>query len=326
MAEGLITDCRLLLSRFENHKSVRFETFCEIWREMNFSLIHCGGRDTNRKIQLVDYLFRIISTYLDPTPCSFPYRIGAVYALYAVYHTQLNRPKVRIRMTLSMMKDLKELHNQIVEQQHHDADYILRLMYKERAFLFVAMPIPLAYGSKEAITSQEEGQSSAFVDDVNDNLEERFKGVEKLDEAHKNYIQMKAKLLGSGAISADRPFSAISDNLVTDIASELQKFDEWKRTRCQKHVLERKTGTSLSLPNTGSVESVNNPNAPDKETNPAVTSTVEKESAAKGSRINEIKKRSFASVSKVSKSMRHLQPTKDSSDEENKSRKRGTKK
>ena len=40
MAEGLITDCRLLLSRFENHKSVRFETFCEIWREMNFSLIH----------------------------------------------------------------------------------------------------------------------------------------------------------------------------------------------------------------------------------------------------------------------------------------------
>ena len=40
MAEGLITDCRLLLSRFENHKSVRFETFCEVWREMNFSLIH----------------------------------------------------------------------------------------------------------------------------------------------------------------------------------------------------------------------------------------------------------------------------------------------
>lgn len=40
MAEGLITDCRLLLSRFENLKSVRFEKFCEVWREMNFSLIH----------------------------------------------------------------------------------------------------------------------------------------------------------------------------------------------------------------------------------------------------------------------------------------------
>ena len=40
MAEGLIADCRLLLSRFENLNTVRFEKFCEVWREMNFSLIH----------------------------------------------------------------------------------------------------------------------------------------------------------------------------------------------------------------------------------------------------------------------------------------------
>ncbi|XP_044179444.1 snRNA-activating protein complex subunit 1-like [Acropora millepora] len=322
MAEGLITDCRLLLSRFENHKSVRFETFCEIWREMNFSLIHCGGRDTNRKIQLVDYLFRIISTYLDSTPCSFPYRIGALYAMYAVYHTQLNRPKVKIRMTLSMMKDLKELHGQIIEQQHHDADYILRLLHKEKAFLFVAMPIPLAYGSKEAITSQEEGKSSALIDDVSDNLQERFRGVESLDDAHKNYTQMKAKLLAAETIPNDRSYRAISDSLVTDISSELQKFDEWKRTRCQKYVLERKTGTSLSLPNTSNAGPISNPVAPDTETSTASTSSVVMENAAKSSRIAEIKKRSFSSVSKVSKSMRHLQPSKDSSDQENRSKKK----
>lgn len=40
MAEGLLADCRMLLSRFENLKTVRFEKFCEVWREMNFSLIH----------------------------------------------------------------------------------------------------------------------------------------------------------------------------------------------------------------------------------------------------------------------------------------------
>lgn len=40
MADGLITDCRVLLSRFEKLKTVRFEKFCEVWREMNFSLIH----------------------------------------------------------------------------------------------------------------------------------------------------------------------------------------------------------------------------------------------------------------------------------------------
>ncbi|KAK2570016.1 snRNA-activating protein complex subunit 1 [Acropora cervicornis] len=271
MAEGLITDCRLLLSRFENHKSVRFETFCEIWREMNFSLIHCGGRDTNRKIQLVDYLFRIISTYLDSTPCSFPYH-------------------------------LKELHGQIIEQQHHDADYIFRLLHKEKAFLFVAMPIPLAYGSKEAITSQEEGKSSALIDDVSDNLQERFRGVESLDDAHKNYTQMKAKLLAAETIPNDRSYRAISDSL---------------------YVLERKTGTSLSLPNTSNAGPISNPVAPDTETSTAAsTSSVVMENAAKSSRIAEIKKRSFSSVSKVSKSMRHLQPSKDSSDQENRSKKK----
>lgn len=47
-------------------------------------------------LQVVDYLFRIISTYLDSTPSSFQYRIGALYALYAIYHTQLCQPKVKV--------------------------------------------------------------------------------------------------------------------------------------------------------------------------------------------------------------------------------------
>lgn len=39
----------------------------------------------------------------------------------------------------------------------------------------------LAYGSKEAITSQEEGKSSALIDDVSDTLQERFRGVEVIE-------------------------------------------------------------------------------------------------------------------------------------------------
>jgi len=218
-------------------------------------------------------------------------------------------------MTLSMMKDLKELHNQIIEQKHHDADYILRLLYHEKAFLFVAMPIPLAYGSKEAISSQEEGQSSVSTDDVNDNIEERFRALEYLDEAHKNYKEMKLKLQQKGTISSDRSFSAISDGLITDIASELQKFDDWKRTRCQKHVLERKTGTSLSLPDTASAASDNSQTTTDTaEINMATATTADKGNSSKSSRIKDIKKRSFSSVSKVTRGMRHLQPSKESTE------------
>ena len=40
MVDALTSDCRVLLARFEKKHSVRFEDFCEIWKEMNFSLIH----------------------------------------------------------------------------------------------------------------------------------------------------------------------------------------------------------------------------------------------------------------------------------------------
>jgi len=49
-------------------------------------------------LQVVDYLFRIISTYLDSTPSSFQYRVGALYALYAIYHTQICQPKVKVNV------------------------------------------------------------------------------------------------------------------------------------------------------------------------------------------------------------------------------------
>ena len=45
--------------------------------------------------QIVEYLYYIISTYLSSS-YSFQYRIGALYSLYAIYHTQLAQPKVKV--------------------------------------------------------------------------------------------------------------------------------------------------------------------------------------------------------------------------------------
>ena len=45
--------------------------------------------------QIVDYLYRIISTYLSES-CTFQYRIGALYALYSVYQTQPCEPKLKV--------------------------------------------------------------------------------------------------------------------------------------------------------------------------------------------------------------------------------------
>lgn len=40
IVDALTSDCRVLLARFEEKQSVRFEAFCEVWRALKFSLIH----------------------------------------------------------------------------------------------------------------------------------------------------------------------------------------------------------------------------------------------------------------------------------------------
>ncbi|KAJ7391771.1 Small nuclear RNA activating complex, polypeptide 1, 43kDa [Desmophyllum pertusum] len=196
----------------------------------------------------------------------------------------------------------------------------------KRAFLFVAMPIPLFYGSREAITSQEEGQSSVLIDDVNDNVEERFRALEYLEEAHGNYKEMKSKLQETATVSSDRSLNAISDDLVSDVACELQKFDDWKRTRCQKHVLEKKLEhhyQRLAVLQQGNSQTAPSTN---EEANAGTSAASKPENASTSSRIKDIKKRSYSTVSKVSRSMRHLQPSIELADEGSKTKRKRTKK
>ncbi|CAB3979312.1 Hypothetical predicted protein, partial [Paramuricea clavata] len=49
--DALTSDCRVLLARFEEKQSVRFEAFCEVWKQLKFSLIHHAGDSEMEKIQ-----------------------------------------------------------------------------------------------------------------------------------------------------------------------------------------------------------------------------------------------------------------------------------
>lgn len=38
--DALTLDCRVLLAKFEEKQSIRFEAFCEVWKELKFDCIH----------------------------------------------------------------------------------------------------------------------------------------------------------------------------------------------------------------------------------------------------------------------------------------------
>lgn len=310
MAEGLIKDCRLLLSRFEAQQSVRFGKFCDVWKEMNFSLIHCGGRDVIGQNQIVDFLYRIISTYLSES-CTFQYRIGALYAIYSVYQTQPCEPKLKIRMTLSMWNELMGLHQEIKDQEHYDADYILRKLKNEKAFLFVAAPVPLIYGARESIISEERETNSAVGMETDTIVEETYETLQRLSSIHNSYENTKARLQEDGESSLGRSARVISENLVDNISSELEKFQDW-RSQHQKNVQERKSAALLHIKEPkrrGLSTTAGGPGTTPKTIGDSEQSSSSISSqTSRAKRMQELKNKQFTSVGKVSRSMRHLRP------------------
>ncbi|XP_032239832.1 snRNA-activating protein complex subunit 1 isoform X2 [Nematostella vectensis] len=277
MADGMIDDCRLLLSRFESHSTVRFEIFSQIWKEMNFSFIHCGRKDFNGRIQIVDYLYRVVSSYLSSS-CTFQYRVGALYCLYAIYHTQLCKPKIKIRMTLPMWKDLNDLHEQFRIDK-------------------------LAYGSREAITCQERERACAVSVEANSCVELAYGAVEKLLEVHSRYQKLKKRATQGSDVVNPNTVAMISDKFPSELARDIFKFEDWKQKRCHQHVLHQPSSSLLMMPEDNVDSDIAAASAVKDE-----TMQEETEEESRASIRKTLKQKSFSQVNKVSKSMRHLQP------------------
>ncbi|XP_031564648.1 snRNA-activating protein complex subunit 1-like [Actinia tenebrosa] len=304
MAEGLVEDCRLLLSRFESRGTVRFEVFSELWREMNFSLIHCGRKDANGRIQITEYLYRIILSYLSPS-CTFIYRVGAIYALYGVYSTQLCNPKIKIRMTILTWNNLKDLHEELIYLKHHDADFILRSLKNSKAFLFCALPTQIAYGSRDGITSREGEHTAAIALEADQVIDKTCGMLERIHKIHNKYQNTRERLFSFEDTSLSKSaLDVVHTGLAVDIARDIETFDKWKQNRCLKHVLNQRKSTILMIPDDNFEKNRPRVSAMDNLTQNTLT-----ESATRAKLLEQIKKRSFSQVGKVSRSMRHLKPT-----------------
>lgn len=156
------TDLSRLFTDFDSAKTLRFEDFSKRWRKLNFSYVHCGKKSAGDRYQGTERLLRCISGFFTPETQDI-YRIAAIYAAYSVYYTQICRPKVKIRMTIAMWDDLKQLQTQARELQHNDVDYVITKLENDKAFVFTAMPKQLEYGNKELMTNMESSGSEVIT-------------------------------------------------------------------------------------------------------------------------------------------------------------------
>ncbi|XP_006825729.1 snRNA-activating protein complex subunit 1-like [Saccoglossus kowalevskii] len=301
---GINRDCETLLHKFVQTESVRYEQFAAIWRQMNFTLVRCGLKTQTHVKEFMEDTFLTVTSFFLP-PYGFQVRVGALYLLYAFYYTQTEEPKIKIRITLNQWPSVLAFHEEVKRQQHFDADYIFRKLRMEKAFLFVATPAKVV---------QEKNQMDAI--DIESNLDrpsvlsDVFEGepLEQLQRIHDKYQSLKCAISGSDVV--DRSLDMVKEPIAEQISRVIDEHEEWRK---KKRELSRKSKQGAKA-TYGSDEDSDSDDGDDNE------------ASSRRKRIAEIKKRSFAGVSQVSRSRRHRQNISDSPEKSPKKKvKRGRK-
>ncbi|XP_046847153.1 snRNA-activating protein complex subunit 1-like isoform X1 [Xenia sp. Carnegie-2017] len=309
--DALTLDCRVLLAKFEEKQSIRFEAFCEVWKELKFDCIHLICESDHEKTVIIDYFYRILCRYLPPS-LPLQYQVGAIYSLYAIYHSQPVEliPKVKIRMTMSMWIDLLSLQEKVKEQKHYDVYYIIASMKWDKVFLFVAMPVQLALGSQDAIMQFEKEENKGFKSNYTlHKTKEMLKDIIDIDNTY-NSVKMKIFSTDKNEPILDPvTLKVTSPEFVQNLQQEVTEFEKWKENT--KGSLKAKLinrPLEVGLPEDRKSDS--------EKQSESTSSAVDRYLLVK-----EIKDRSFKSIPQVAKHKRRYQPIPESSISSKSSRK-----
>ncbi|KAJ2345599.1 hypothetical protein IWW50_000727 [Coemansia erecta] len=131
-------DVRTLMRTFQRLQSFDFESFREIWKALNFSLIHFVATEKNSRQNFMRTTYRLILSHFQ-AGAILEIRIGVIYALYLMYFTQpVNFPNINIRVTMDMWVMLVKLYEYCREADIRDAVYVFDRLVGVGAFEQVA--------------------------------------------------------------------------------------------------------------------------------------------------------------------------------------------
>lgn len=267
-------DFTLLLNRFQQTESVRFEAFSQIWRDMKFEQIFYGtakheGRSFARLVLDAAYEFLL-------PPFTFQIRVGGLYLLYALFHCQSASPPEQIRLALKDWEELLKFEKDSLEAQHFDVVYVLRKLLHEKAFVFAAMPRQLEFQRKKMLQCRQLCESfmekpSAPQTLVNNEL------LEELSNVHGLYENLKSSICPQ----SDSGLNLTVQNLVPSLRGTVLDFYRWQQ---DKFVQDRSSR--------------------DDEDCGEGTST-QQESSRRADLLASIKSQAYGEATEVSKSRRH---------------------
>ncbi|XP_031436522.1 snRNA-activating protein complex subunit 1b isoform X2 [Clupea harengus] len=283
--EPLKTDLEELLGRFQRTTSVRYEDFSSMWRDMKFGDIFHGIQNLKEKNAFSRIALNTATAYFLP-PYSFQVRVGGLYVLYGLYHSQCSLPKQKIRLALKDWGDVQAFTQDALSSQHYDVVYILHKLLGTKAFHFTAMPVPLAFlrDKKNQVMPNTEAVAKPS------SRPQQLVTTEMLEEVaniHQHYKQLKA------SVSAQHPEASLNlvrHNLVPKLFNSVMSFSTWQNIHTGGEASVQ--STSLDEPSTSSSSNQHQQ---------------QQECSRRADLLASIKARSYGQVVEVAKSRRHRQ-------------------
>ncbi|KAG5265848.1 hypothetical protein AALO_G00247030 [Alosa alosa] len=282
--EPLKTDLEELLGRFQRTASVRYEEFSTIWKDMDFGEIFHGIKNLKEKNDFSRMALNAATTYLLP-PYPFQIRVGGVYILYGLYHSQSAFPKQKIRLALKDWEDVQAFTQDAMGSKHYDVVYILHKLLGAKAFHFTAMPVPLVFLRDK----KQRGETNTEVFAKPASRPQQLVTTEMLEEVA-NINQYYKELKESVVIQhPESSLNLVRQNLVPKLFNSVRSFRTWQKIHMINEASKQPSRLNLEEPSTSS------------NFNPR------QESSKRADLLASIKARSYGQVVEVAKSRRHRQ-------------------
>ncbi|XP_034180111.1 proximal sequence element A Pbp45 [Osmia lignaria lignaria] len=231
---GFIEDCEELIVRFERADDIRFQTFCEIWKEMKFSLIFTGRPSFLELLEFCEEALNICKQFL-LLPPRFKERIGGLYLLYGIYY-KMPVEQFKIRMKLDDWRNIMELHAEIKEAEHLDANYILCKLITDNAFIFCMFDQEFGLEKHYRVKNAQCFNPYSVLSSLKD-LTEKGQVLSKISELSKIYESKKQALICRS--NADGSLKLFNANIAEEIVGDIQALEEQRKRQQIKNEIDK---------------------------------------------------------------------------------------
>lgn len=220
IASGFRKDCEKLINRFEQLDNVRFQDFCEIWKDMKFSLIFTCRQTFMELVEFCEEAMHISKQFLLP-PYRFKGRVGGLYLVYGLYY-KMPINNVKIRVKLIDWQSILELHTCIKEGEHLDANYVLTKLIVDNAFMHCAFD--REYGLEKYLRIKERHWANHYsVLPAIKDMAEQGQLLARIDSLSKLYHKKKCAV--SNGTKPERGLELFEAQFSEKFINEIQNFE-----------------------------------------------------------------------------------------------------